>query len=563
MMFRFCALFTFFLFQILTAAAQNYPRNYFRHPLDIPMQLVANFGEIRTNHWHMGLDIRTQQRVNLPVYAAADGYVSRIGVEPGGFGQAIYLSHPNGFTTLYAHMNAFFPALATWVRSRQYELQSWKVNLTLPAQLFPVKKGDLIGYSGSTGASQGPHVHFEIRDTETEKCLNPLLFGFPIPDAVPPTLNRLAMYDRNRSTYAQSPQMLPLRRSGSVYVPAGGSTIRSGSNKLSFAIGAIDRFSGTPNPNGIYSARMIVDGSEVSGFVLDDIGYDETRYINAQLDLPYQARGGGSVQHITPLPGAATAAYKIKGDGTLLLRDTETHEVVIEVSDANRNISTIRFNVVYDPTMVRNVAAMPAERMIPNQVNVVERPDFELFTSEYSIYDTVGVAYNSTAAPAASAISVQHQFLTNAIPSHDSVTVRIRPTVEISPQQRARTVIKNIAGTRTFVHRAQWQNGWLAAKFRQFGTYQAFVDEEAPTVNAPSSNLTQARSLVFTPRDNFNTIRSFRAEVDGQWLRFTNDKGRSWVYSFDEKFPRGQHELRLIIEDEAGNVLDRTWTVTR
>src|SRR5678815_5635140 len=128
------------LTQSLMAQQSPYPQNYFRHPLNIPMQLVANFGEIRTNHWHMGLDIRTQQKVNLPVYAAADGFISRISVEPGGFGQAVYIDHPNGYTTLYGHLNAFFPALDFYIKQKQYELQSWKVNLVLPKNLFRVSK---------------------------------------------------------------------------------------------------------------------------------------------------------------------------------------------------------------------------------------------------------------------------------------------------------------------------------------------------------------------------------------------------------------------------------------
>src|SRR5215211_2665687 len=186
-----------FFFTRIAAAQQNpYPQRYFRNPLNIPIQLVANFGEIRTNHWHMGLDIRTQQKVNLPVYAATDGYVARVSVEPGGFGQAIYINHPNGYTTVYGHLNSFFSALADYVKQKQYEQEHWAVNLILPANLFPVKKGDVIALSGSKGASEGPHVHFEIRDTKTENCLNPLLFGFPIADAVPPAVTRLAMYDR-------------------------------------------------------------------------------------------------------------------------------------------------------------------------------------------------------------------------------------------------------------------------------------------------------------------------------------------------------------------------------
>src|SRR3954469_15490052 len=210
-----------FFTRIGNAQSKPYPQNYFRHPLNIPMQLVANFGEIRANHWHMGLDIRTQHRVNLPVYAAADGYVARVSVEPGGFGQAIYINHPNGYTTLYGHLNSFFPALASYVKQQQYAQQRWNVNLTIPPDLFVIKKGDLIALSGSTGASEGPHVHFEIRDTKTENCLNPLLFQFPIADAVPPTLVRLALYDRNKSTWEQSPQILSLKKTGTLYTIPG------------------------------------------------------------------------------------------------------------------------------------------------------------------------------------------------------------------------------------------------------------------------------------------------------------------------------------------------------
>src|SRR5580692_9994511 len=145
--------------------ATAYPRDYFRDPLDVPISLAANFGELRPNHYHMGLDIRTQHRENLPVYAAADGYVARVSIEPAGFGQAVYINHPNGYTTVYGHLNDFFPALAAYVKQQQYDQESWKVFIDIPADLFPVRKGDWIAYSGSTGGSEAPHVHFEIRST--------------------------------------------------------------------------------------------------------------------------------------------------------------------------------------------------------------------------------------------------------------------------------------------------------------------------------------------------------------------------------------------------------------
>src|SRR6478735_5452758 len=158
------------LFQIFSIssfinAQDNYPQGYFRNPLNIPIQLAANFGELRTDHFHMGLDIRTQSRENLPVYATADGYISRIKIEPYGFGRAIYINHPNGYTTLYAHLNEFYPALEQYVKLQQYKQESWSVYLELPPGFFPVKKGDVIANSGNTGGSQGPHLHFEIRNT--------------------------------------------------------------------------------------------------------------------------------------------------------------------------------------------------------------------------------------------------------------------------------------------------------------------------------------------------------------------------------------------------------------
>jgi len=562
MMKKFLFLFLFFP-AFIFCDGQSYPQNYFRNPLDIPMQLVANFGEIRANHWHMGLDIRTQHKVNLPVHAAAEGYVARVSIEPGGFGQAIYINHPNGYTTLYGHLNAFFPALAEYVKQKQYEQQSWQVNLILPPDLFVVKKGDFIAWSGSTGASEGPHVHFEIRNTKTENNLNPLLFKFPIADAVPPSLTRLAVYDRNKSTYEQSPQIFALRKNGSQYTVSG-NIIRTGSNTISFAIGAVDHLSGSANPNGIYSAKISMDGKPVSEFALDNISYNDTRYINAQLDYPFKSRGGGSLQHISPLPGAQDVVYNLfNSDGLIHLNDAEPHSITIEVKDANGNTSQLQFSLRYDERLQKSYSPNNNEKLLPNNLNVFERNNFELFTTEKTIYDTITVSYNETSNNSANSVSALFSFLSASIPSHDSVTVRIKPTQIIPPAFRDRVIIKNISGEKTFVVKAEFQKGWYAAKFRQFGTYQAFIDSEPPTVNAPPTDLSKSSRIVFVPRDNFNAIKSLRAEVDGQWLRCSNDKGKVWIYSFDEHFSKGEHNLKVIVEDEAGNKTTKVWNVRR
>ena len=209
-----------------------------------------------------------------------------------------------------------------------------------------------------------------------------------------------------------------------------------------------------------------------------------------------------------------------------------------------KNLSVIEFSVQYEPGFP-NAQQYVTDKFIPNNVNVFESEEFEIFTSEYSVYDTVYVTHtvNNMAAP--NAISPAHVFCGAAIPTHDSVTIRLKPSLVVSEEDRDRVIIKSIAGTRTVVEKAEWQQEWVAAKFRQFGSYQAFVDNEPPTINTPPTDLSRATRLVFSPKDNFKTIKSFRAEVDGQWLRFTNDKGLSHIYRFDEKFPRGEHELKV------------------
>src|SRR5664279_3746702 len=220
-MYRFLVFFVFCIYSFPASGqlfpSEDYPGNIFRDPLNIPIRLAANFGELRANHYHMGLDIRTEHRENLPVYAAADGYIYRIKIEPFGFGQAIYILHPEGYLTLYAHLNAFYPALAAWVKQKQYEKERWDLTLDPPAGLFNVKKGQQIANSGNMGGSQGPHLHFEIRTFPNDVNLNPLLFGLPVKDDTPPVIRSLSVYDRNRSFYEQQPFFIPVREKSGRY----------------------------------------------------------------------------------------------------------------------------------------------------------------------------------------------------------------------------------------------------------------------------------------------------------------------------------------------------------
>jgi murein DD-endopeptidase MepM/ murein hydrolase activator NlpD len=545
--------------------ASKYPQGYFRNPLDIPLSIVANFGELRPGHWHMGLDIRTEQKENLPVYAAADGYVAHVGVRPLSFGKFIVINHPNGLSTLYAHLNEFYPELQNYVNQKQKEKESWAIDLDFSENDFKVKKGSFIAKSGNTGGSQGPHLHFEIRDTKTQRSLNTLLFGLDIKDDVPPAISRLAIYDRSISTYLQTPQMIPVVKTDSGYFTKPRKILTS-NKKISFAITATDRVSGSNGANGIFGATLYYDSSPEIGFIIDSIDYDESDFVNAHIDSRYRKAGGPFVQHLSKLPGfTGDFIYKeINSNGIIELNDTAVHNISIEVLDANDNISTLSFQVQYSEALAKNMKRPPIEKLlIPNQVNILDEKEFSVYMPEECLYDSIPIAYSQQNVFPAGSVTAQHRFGDPVYPIHSDFSVRIKSVKPFNDNLKNKLVVlKEWKGARA-VRKGKWENGWVSAAFDNLGIFQAFIDTTAPMINAPAKgkdtlDLSPLSRIVFTPSDNF-AVRSFHAELDGEWLMFSNDKGRSFVYIFDEQCPYGVHELKVRVEDIVGNVTEKTW----
>lgn len=553
-----CFLFFFLRLSAQLFPAKNYPKGYFIYPVQAKIGLSANFGELRPNHYHMGLDCKTDQKQNVHVVAAANGYVAHVRIEPAGFGRAIYINHPNGLTTVYGHLNDFFPELEKYVKEQQYKLQSWQLYLEIPAKLFPVKQGQFIAFSGNTGGSQGPHCHFEIRNTKTDKVLNPSLLNFPIPDNVPPKLIRLAMYDRCVSTYSQIPKLYALKKvNGKYIIPS--PLIIANTDKVSFGISAVDSYTGSSNPNGIYEAVIYDDGVAVSGFQLDNISYDETRYLNAHIDYKLRAGGGPFVEHLSRLPGYPEGIYKdLKSDGVINLEDDSAHQIKVEVKDAYGNLSVLQFEVSRGHINDKYKQDRSVQKFSPGFVNVFEREDIQVVLGENDLYDSINFVYAKQNSADPHAVSALHSVHNALVPVHGYYTVRLKADRSLQNIADNKIVMQRTWGSKMDVVKAEREGEWFTGKFREFGNFQLLVDDSPPVISAigisEGSNLSRSSQIIFIVTDNLKDIKNFRAQLDGKWLRFTNDKGKSFIYKFDETCPPGNHELKVSVEDEAGNV---------
>ncbi|HUB62089.1 MAG TPA: M23 family metallopeptidase [Puia sp.] len=587
----------------------DYPQHYFRDPLGIPMSLAANFGELRPNHYHMGLDIRTQHRENLPVYAAADGYITRVEIGPFGFGQAIYIRHPKGYTTVYGHLNRFVPALAAYVERQQYRQQSWKVDLTIPPGLFPVKQGEQIAWSGSTGGSQGPHLHFEIRLTDGNINLNPLLFGLPVEDRVPPKIAQLAWYNGNQGIYDQSPHILPVE-SGHL---AANAELTVPFSRIGFAIAASDAQSGSTNPNGIYRAVLYDDGRTVIGFQMDHISYDDTRNINAHIDYKTRMTGGPFLQQLFFLPGYPfPSIYRVPGpgggvdpaartgdpaahagdqdaragdpadttqrqrisagaeDGWIDLGDGRPHAIVIAVMDTRGNTSRLGFTVTYRPGVAPAQDTTGGKRFYPGMIDGVETADYAFYLGEKSLYDSARIGAAVAGYPGAGlslpgGVTPVYAIGAPWIPLLDPVLVRLR-----LPERNASTdriVMVCFNGGEKDVQLPAWKGRWASGRFGEFGNFQLVYDSIPPVITPigplEGANLSHAARIALRVRDNLGALRRFRAELDGRWLCFSNDKALAYIYKFDRHCPPGPHTLKVTVEDVAGNRTEKEYHFNR
>lgn len=556
----------FFSLHATSQVASIYPQNYFRSPLDIPLDLSANFGDLRSNHFHMGLDIRTQARENLHVYAVADGYVSRIKIEKWGYGRAIYITHPNGYTTVYGHLNIFYKALEDRVREKQYDDEKWEQDITFLPNEFPVIKGQFIALSGNTGGSAGPHLHFEIRDTKTENCINPELFGFHIPDNLAPTVYGLYWYDRRYSTYLSGPKSIPVKAAGHDYSTLQ-KVVQVGSPLISLGVKTLDRRTNSPFRFGIYQAELWMDDSLLNAFQLNNFSYPDSRYINACTDYAVYQKTKSFIQHLSVLPGNHLQIFsEAGGTGIIILQDTSVHEIKIVLKDVHDNTSTISFSLQYNAALQQNVSyPVNAKPLSPEHTDSIIEKNVKAYFSSSTFYDAV--PFQVSEAPSfANQVSPMIALHNYTVPLHDSITVKLKPSIALTPSQQDKVVIQLISNKHKEVTKGKWQDGWMSAKFNRLGTVGLLIDTNPPVIKqigwTNSTKFSSQKTLRLRCTDEFDEVEDFTATLDGQWLLFAK-KNDDFIYTFDEHCQPGKHTLKVVVTDKAGNVSEKEFMVIK
>lgn len=539
---------------------QKYPPNSFRNPLDFPISLVGNFGECRSNHFHSGIDIRTNGKENQAVHAIDDGFVSRIKIEENGFGTALYITHLNGYTSLYAHLNSYFPELEKYVRQKQYETNSWKQDIYFPPHQFPIRKGKLIAWSGNTGSSQGPHLHLEIRNTKTENPLNPLLFFASLPDTKAPKLKQIAVYDGNKSIYEQRPLLLPITKG-----KLAKETIVIPSSKAFLGLVGDDFMEAASGTLGIYQMNLYVNDQAYFAWQMDNISYDITRYMNALADFKSKKNGGPWIQLCHRLPNDKLPVYKSMNgqDGMLDLSDGTPKKITIEVLDTRNNKSAVTFFLQGNEN---ENASSCAYLMQAAKKNGYEDSYMKFTLAEDDLYDNI--CFSTSAKPSSQTYSYLYQVHRPDVPIHNYFDLILKPKTIIPIELKDKLAVvrqANSGESKAKGKAGKLVNGNVVVSIREFGNYEIVVDQKPPNISSSIKDkqvITSLKRLTFTAFDETTSVLKYNAIVDGKWLRIAQ-QGNTFYYELDEHFPLGTHTFTFSATDENDNTKTITYQLTR
>ncbi|MER3317633.1 MAG: M23 family metallopeptidase [Allomuricauda sp.] len=550
-----CNLFLFlFLIALHLPAQKKYPQDTFRPPLEIPLVLAGTFGELRSNHFHSGMDIKTQQREGLPVFAIGDGTVTRIKVSHWGYGKALYIAHPNGYTSVYAHLKKFGPEIEEYVKKVQYEKQSYEVEIFPDYGELKVIQGSTIAYSGNTGSSAGPHLHFEIRNSVSGKPTNPLLYGYEVRDATNPTVLGLYGYPLSKGALinqsADKIQLNYTRQSDGSYLADKVTAIGT----IGFGINSFDRLDMAANKNGVYAIKQTVNGRVYSEFDFDSFSFGETRYINTLIDYAYFYDHRQRIQKCFKEPYNHLSIYEsLYNDGKIKVEEGASYNVELLISDVAGN--TTKLIIPIDGKKQEEKIAKDDETtenfVISSKPNNFDLGAAKVYFPASTFYEDFFINLEK----GSDTVTIHD----NSVAAHRNFTISFDPS-KYSEEDRKQMFIAHLdSKMRPSYSKTYKRDGSFTARTRTLGTYTLVKDSIAPEVKPKNFKKKQWLSnysyLSLTISDDLSGVDSYSATLNGKWILMEYEpKTNTITYDFEDNISNETEcELKVTVTDNVGN----------
>ncbi len=531
------------------------PQDYFKNPMKIPIYLAGNFGELRNNHFHSGIDIKTKQRTGLSVMASADGYVSRIKVRPYGYGKVLYIQHPNGYTTVYGHLQEFAPEIRAYVREKMYAREKNEISLYPDKGALPVKQGEVIALSGESGGAAGPHLHFEIRDG-LQRPMNPLLFGLKVEDHRPPRIYGLYVYPQgtnahvNKSARRQRLNLIK-QKDGSYITP----TIQA-YGKLGFGVYTRDYMDRTSNYFNVYRIKTCLNGEDRFEIIFNKFSFAKTRYINRYIDYAYYETKDQRIQKLFLQPNnEIDAQLETTNKGYIDIADSLNYKYKIILEDYAGNRTLIRVPIIAHKIDHKDIQAKEIDTTAyyayANQANV--------FNLKYhDVYIPKGALYENTYL---NIVDHPHKVKVHRdiVPLQKYITIGFDAS-KYAKEDRAKLYVARTYPWGTSYYSNTYKDGTrITTRTRTFGTFKLAMDNQPPTVTPVNfhnkdwvSNLDYLKVKI---EDAETDVASYRGTINGKFIvMLFNHKNNTISYDFrDNISDETENKLKIIVVDEVGN----------
>ena len=541
-----------------TMAQESFPK--YGSPLDIPIYLSATFGELRPNHLHAGLDIKTQGVEGKKVYAVADGYVSRIGVSPYGYGNVLYITHYDGYTSVYAHLQRFSGEIAKFVKQYQYAHKKFASQIYPDTDKFPIKKGDLIAYAGNSGGSGGPHLHFEIRHTASEKPVNPMYFGYKIDDNVRPLIQGLAVYPLGEESTLEGgikPMYFDVEGTNGKYSLKDRKFVYA-NGEVAFGIRTFDQVGTSTNKNGPYLYELFLDDELAFQVEADSFSYSEPRYVNSLLDYRRYKQKKSSYVRTETDPYNKLHMIEVK-NGTTVVEEGDTVNVRFKISDFAGNTATASFKLVGTaPVEVER----PQHRRSEYFVKADGSLNSDITIQEFNVSMEKGTLFRDEWIQTGQrdekgCCSRIYRFGNDELTTFKPFTIRIRPNEEWADHPRKYIAYYDNSGKVSSLG-GKMKNGCMEVETRSMGEYTIKIDSVAPTLRASNFKDGEAvsalKSLRFKISDDMTGIETYDIYLDDVWVLGQYDaKNALLYYEIDEKMKKGTNNVKVVVTDGVGN----------